>query len=158
MDHIVLGYGGSDFSMQALDWALDEAELRGLPLPLVHAWQWPYGEAEEEAKAHLRKAADHVLWHGAECARSTSSGVRVETDLYEGPAARLLVVLPPARHRREHDKAVAVRAAQLMTSPAVTVTPGTAVRDAARLMHDKRIERLLVIDPVRGRRRRRPSA
>lgn len=93
MDHIVLGYDGSDFSMQALDWALDEAELRRLPLTLVHAWQWPYGDADEEVKAHLRKAADHVLWHGAECARSTSSGVRVETDLYEGPAARRLVEL-----------------------------------------------------------------
>ncbi|MEV4015977.1 universal stress protein [Nonomuraea angiospora] len=96
MDRIVLGYDGSDFSMQALDWALDEAELRELPLTLAHAWQWPYGDAEEEAKAHLCKAADHVLWHGAECARSTSSGVRVETDLYEGPAAQHLVELSAA--------------------------------------------------------------
>ncbi|MEV4805335.1 universal stress protein [Nonomuraea sp. NPDC049421] len=93
MNDIVLGYDGSDFSMQALDWALDEAELRHLPLSVVHAWQWPYGEAEEEAKAHLRKAADHVLWHGAECARSTSSGVQVESELYEGPAAQRLVEL-----------------------------------------------------------------
>ncbi|MER6577846.1 universal stress protein [Nonomuraea sp. NPDC001023] len=93
MDRIVLGYDGSDFSVQALDWALDEAELRNLPLTVVHAWQWPYGDADEEAKAHLRKAAEHVLWHGAECARSTSSGVRVETDLYEGPAAQRLVEL-----------------------------------------------------------------
>ncbi|MFI6183580.1 universal stress protein [Nonomuraea sp. NPDC051191] len=93
MDRIVLGYDGSDFSVQALDWALDEAELRNLPLTVVHAWQWPYGDADEEAKAHLRKAAEHVLWHGAECARSTSSGIRVETDLYEGPAAQRLVEL-----------------------------------------------------------------
>lgn len=93
MNHIVLGYDGSDFSVQALDWALDEAELRKLPLTLTHAWQWPYGQAEEEAKAHLRKAAEHVLWHGAECARATSSGVPVETDLYEGPAAQRLVEL-----------------------------------------------------------------
>ncbi|MGW0486044.1 universal stress protein [Nonomuraea sp. NPDC003214] len=93
MNQIVLGYDGSDFSMQALDWAMDEAELRELPLTVSHAWQWPYGEAEEEAKAHLRKAAEHVLWHGAECARQTSSGVRVETDLHEGPAAERLVEL-----------------------------------------------------------------
>ncbi|MEV1173283.1 universal stress protein [Nonomuraea sp. NPDC049784] len=93
MNHIVLGYDGSDFSVQALDWALDEAELRKLPLTIAHAWQWPYGEADEEAKAHLRKAADHVLWHGADCARSTSSDVSVETDLYEGPAAQRLVEL-----------------------------------------------------------------
>ncbi|QFY07987.1 universal stress protein [Nonomuraea phyllanthi] len=93
MNHIVLGYDGSDFSVQALDWALDEAELRRLPLTIAHAWQWPYGEAGAEAKAHLCKAAEHVLWHGAECARSTSSGVRVETDLYEGAAAQRLVEL-----------------------------------------------------------------
>lgn len=91
MKDIVLGYDGSDFSMQALDWALDEAELRKLPLTVAHAWQWPYGDADEDAKAHLRKAAEHVLWHGAECARSSSSGVRVDTDLFEGPAARRLV-------------------------------------------------------------------
>ncbi|NJP88747.1 universal stress protein [Nonomuraea sp. FMUSA5-5] len=93
MKQIVLGYDGSDFSVQALDWALDEAELRKLPLTVAHAWQWPYGQAEEEAKAHLRKAAEHVLWHGADCARRTSSGVAVETDLHEGPAAERLVKL-----------------------------------------------------------------
>ncbi|MEO3873837.1 universal stress protein [Nonomuraea sp. B12E4] len=93
MNHIVLGYDGSDFSVQALDWALDEAELRKLPLTVSHAWQWPYGEAHVEAKAHLRKAAEHVLWHGADCARSSSSGLHVETDLYEGPAAQRLVEL-----------------------------------------------------------------
>ncbi|QYC40888.1 Universal stress protein [Nonomuraea coxensis DSM 45129] len=93
MKHIVLGYDGSAFSMQALDWALDEAELRGLSLTVAHAWQWPYGEAAEEARSHLRKAAEHVLWHGADCARHTSSGLTVETDLYEGPAAERLVEL-----------------------------------------------------------------
>jgi nucleotide-binding universal stress UspA family protein len=91
--HVVLGYDGSDFSMQALDWALDEAELRTLPLLVVHAWQWPYGEADEEAKSHLGKAAEHVMWHGAECARQTSQGLRVDTDLYEGSAAERLVEL-----------------------------------------------------------------
>jgi nucleotide-binding universal stress UspA family protein len=93
MNEIVLGYDGSDFSMQALDWALDEAELRRLPLTVAHAWRWPYGQAEEEAKAHLRKAAEHVLWHGADCARQSSSGISVGTDLHEGSAAERLVEL-----------------------------------------------------------------
>ncbi|WP_030911330.1 CBS domain-containing protein [Streptosporangium amethystogenes] len=53
--------------------------------------------------------------------------------------------------RREHDKAAAVMAKDLMTSPAITVTPGMPARDAARLMHDKKIEQLPVIDPVTGR-------
>lgn len=90
---VVVGYDGSDFSMQALEWAMDEAELRGLPLTVAHAWQWPYGEADEEARLHLRKAAEHVLWHGADCARSCGSITEVADDLYEGAAAERLVEL-----------------------------------------------------------------
>ncbi|MEU8251556.1 universal stress protein [Nonomuraea sp. NPDC048916] len=90
---VVLGYDGSDFSMQALDWAIDECELRKLPLTLTHAWRWPYGEASEEAKQHLRKAAEHVLHHGAECARSSSTITDVIADLYEGSPAERLVEL-----------------------------------------------------------------
>ncbi|WP_113701233.1 CBS domain-containing protein [Nonomuraea lactucae] len=37
-----------------------------------------------------------------------------------------------------------------MTSPAITVTPGTSVRDAARLMHAQHIKQLPVIDVVTG--------
>ncbi|GAA2852788.1 CBS domain-containing protein [Nonomuraea rubra] len=55
------------------------------------------------------------------------------------------------KQRRDHQKAAAVTASQLMTSPAITVTPGTSVRDAARLMHTKRIKQLPVIDVVTGR-------
>ncbi|MFI9846662.1 CBS domain-containing protein [Nonomuraea sp. NPDC051941] len=81
-------------------------------------------------------------------------GVISEDDL-------LLKEIDPVRHsvwmfesrkqRREHDKAAAVTAAKLMTAPAITVTPGTCVRDAARLMHDRRIKQLPVIDAVTGR-------
>ncbi|MFC4119911.1 universal stress protein [Nonomuraea zeae] len=90
---VVVGYDGSDFSMQALDWALDECELRRLPLTVTHAWRWPYGQAAEEAKLHLRKAAEHVLYHGAECARSSSTLADVQTDLYEGSPAERIVEL-----------------------------------------------------------------
>ncbi|MEU9836484.1 universal stress protein [Streptosporangium sp. NPDC048047] len=91
---VVVGYDGSDFSMQALEWAMDEAELRQLPLRVAHAWRWPYGQAEEEVKLHLRKAAEHVLYHGADCARSCSSSItEVTADLYEGSAAERLVEL-----------------------------------------------------------------
>jgi nucleotide-binding universal stress UspA family protein len=90
---VVVGYDGSDFSMQALDWALDECELRKLPLTVTHAWRWPYGEASEEARRHLRKAAEHVLEHGADCARASSTVADVTADLYEGPAAERLVEL-----------------------------------------------------------------
>lgn len=48
---------------------------------------------------------------------------------------------------REHSKASAVTAAELMTSPAVTVTPGADVATAARLMRDRRVKRLPVVGP-----------
>ncbi|MGP3934066.1 CBS domain-containing protein [Nonomuraea sp. KM88] len=64
-------------------------------------------------------------------------GVVSEDDL-------LLKEIEPVRHgmsmfesrhrRREHEKATGATASQLMTSPAITVTPDTSVRDAARLM------------------------
>lgn len=66
--------------------------------------------------------------------------VRHSVSIFEGP-----------RQRLEHQKAAGVRARQLMTSPAVTVTPGMTVRDAARVMHDRRIKQVPVIDPVTGR-------
>ena len=84
---VVVGYDGSDHSMQALDWAMDEAEYRRLPLTVCHAWQWPYRDGDEAARDSMRHAAQHVLWHGADCARNSSSGLDVRTDLYEGSAA-----------------------------------------------------------------------
>ena len=47
---------------------------------------------------------------------------------------------------RERSKASAVTAAELMTSPAVTVLPDADVAKAARLMRDRRVKRLLVVD------------
>ncbi|MEO3859920.1 universal stress protein [Acrocarpospora sp. B8E8] len=90
---VVMGYDGSDYSMQALYWAMDEAELRRSPLIVMHAWSWPYGEASEEAKSHLRNAAEHVLWHGADCARSCSTVAEVRADLHEGSASERLAEL-----------------------------------------------------------------
>ncbi|WP_084959954.1 CBS domain-containing protein [Thermoactinospora rubra] len=61
--------------------------------------------------------------------------VRHATSLFEG-----------RKRREEHHKAAGVTAAQLMTSPALTVTPDTPLRDAARLMHERRVKQLPVID------------
>ncbi len=51
------------------------------------------------------------------------------------------------RHRRELQQAHALNAADLMTSPAVTVGPRTSVRDAARRMSERHVKRLPVVDP-----------
>jgi nucleotide-binding universal stress UspA family protein len=42
MGRIVVGVDGSENSLLALRWALEEADLRGAPLEAVIAWQLPY--------------------------------------------------------------------------------------------------------------------
>lgn len=49
-------------------------------------------------------------------------------------------------HQHEAEKARAVTAAELMTSPAVTVAPDDTVEQAARLMYTRRVKRMPVTD------------
>ncbi|HUZ89550.1 MAG TPA: CBS domain-containing protein [Candidatus Acidoferrales bacterium] len=50
------------------------------------------------------------------------------------------------RMRREHAKAGALLARDLMTSPAVTIGTEASIAEAARVMHDKGVKRLPVVD------------
>ncbi|WP_113704371.1 CBS domain-containing protein [Nonomuraea lactucae] len=50
------------------------------------------------------------------------------------------------RHRDAKDKAAGDTAAELMTAPAITVTPETSVVQAARLMDEHDVKRLVVVD------------
>ncbi|WP_283137640.1 CBS domain-containing protein [Rhizohabitans arisaemae] len=54
------------------------------------------------------------------------------------------------RSRNEYAKTAGVTAAQIMTSPPIVVTPGTAARMAAQIMHENKIKQLPVIDPMDG--------
>jgi CBS domain-containing protein len=54
-------------------------------------------------------------------------------------------VISPGR-RGERAKAAGVTAAELMTTPAVTIRPDDSLADAARLMHDRHVKRLPVMD------------
>ncbi|WP_113705589.1 CBS domain-containing protein [Nonomuraea lactucae] len=81
-------------------------------------------------------------------------GVVSEDDLLlkEADTVRHSVSIFESRaQRQEHRKAAGVTAAELMTAPAITVTPETPVRDAVRLMHDRRVKQLPVIAPETGR-------
>jgi len=49
-------------------------------------------------------------------------------------------------HHSARAKAGGVTAADLMTSPAVTIGPGETVERAARLMYDRKVKRLPVVD------------
>ncbi|MET9132889.1 universal stress protein [Streptomyces antibioticus] len=48
---IVVGVDGSEPSLRAVDWAADEAALRGAPLRLVHGSLWEPDEEEHEENA-----------------------------------------------------------------------------------------------------------
>jgi CBS domain-containing protein len=77
-------------------------------------------------------------------------GVVSESDLLAKAAAQAAVPHPgPVRRLREHrlyEKGRGETAAALMTSPAITVAPGTKVADAAWLAARSRLKRLPVID------------
>jgi CBS domain-containing protein len=52
------------------------------------------------------------------------------------------------RHLREDGKAAGLTAGDLMSAPAVTIGPEAPVEEAARLMYDRRVKRLPVVDVV----------
>src|SRR5690242_13116056 len=60
-----------------------------------------------------------------------------EADLATGPGP-----LSSILRFRDHEKAAGVTAAELMTSPPLTVSPSTPLTEAARLMRDRRVKRL----------------
>ena len=52
----------------------------------------------------------------------------------------------PRRRQQLRAKAAASAASELMTSPPITVTTGTSLAEAARLMQQRKVRRLLVVD------------
>ena len=107
---IVVGVDGSDEAERALDWALDEALLRGCGVRAVHAWVFePLGD---NAPAALQESA---RWATANLAKAVAAVVdtRDETPPIEqvaaegGPAEVLLrhsrdaALLVVATHRGE---------------------------------------------------------
>lgn len=77
-------------------------------------------------------------------------GVVSESDLLvkEAVQAEGSSLVAALRHIREDEKAAGITAADLMTAPAITVGPSAAVEEAARLMYDRRVKRLPVVNEV----------
>ncbi len=75
-------------------------------------------------------------------------GVVSGTDMLikEANRANRPEVFTGLRRSRDHRKAAGVTAAELMTSPPITVGPDASVRHAALLMYDRAVERLPVLD------------
>ncbi|MGW7794178.1 universal stress protein, partial [Streptomyces tricolor] len=101
---LVVGVDGSEPSLTAVDWAVDEAARRGLPLRLVYASVWeryeggvPSGDQEPPSEQVL---AERIVASAAARARQRSAEVRTATDILpQEPVAALL---------REGDEAFAV--------------------------------------------------
>jgi nucleotide-binding universal stress UspA family protein len=99
---IMAAYDGSAGSAEALDWAVREARLRGLPLTVCHAWAPGYAAAgAREAHPALpveqagvvdpaREYAEAVLTEGVRHAQTRDSAVASRPLLVCGPAARVL--------------------------------------------------------------------
>ena len=79
-------------------------------------------------------------------------GVVSEADLLDRHTTRELPrgTIRLAWKLRQWSRAAAAKAADLMTTPAVTISPGDPIAEAARLMESRRLRRLPVTD-ARGR-------
>jgi nucleotide-binding universal stress UspA family protein len=102
MDKIVVGIDGSEQSKGALRFALEEGELRRIPVVAVHAWTAPIPPADPMVVGpaidyptevgRLQEAAEQLAERVvAEVVRSTQVSVRVEHQVVEGPAAGALL-------------------------------------------------------------------
>lgn len=97
-ERVVIGVDGSTTSDAALSWGVDEATLLGVPVVVVHAWEYPYAAIEagvplravdfaaSQARDVMRVDAARVLERSVEMGRERAR-VTVEDQLVEGPPA-----------------------------------------------------------------------
>ncbi|MGW3652572.1 universal stress protein [Streptomyces sp. NPDC000878] len=82
---IVVGVDGSEPSLRAVDWAADEAALRGAPLRLVYASLWERYEgaalAQDLGKPSEQVTAEDIVRTAAQRARLRQADVRITTDV-----------------------------------------------------------------------------
>ncbi|MFJ1811169.1 MULTISPECIES: universal stress protein [unclassified Streptomyces] len=82
---IVVGVDGSESSLRAVDWAVDETALRGAPLRLVYASLWERYEGQSLAadlgKPSEQVTADDIVRSAARRARLRRPDVEVSTDV-----------------------------------------------------------------------------
>ncbi|MFG2512271.1 universal stress protein [Streptomyces sp. NPDC048584] len=99
---LVVGVDGSDPSLAALDWAVDEAARHELPLRLVHSSLWERYEGRAPSFARERPAgtvlAQHIVASAVERARLRRPQAKVTGDLIpEDPVSALLSAGQEAR-------------------------------------------------------------
>ncbi|GAA1366025.1 universal stress protein [Streptomyces beijiangensis] len=89
---VTVGVDGSPESLAALDWAAQEAHLRGVPLHLLHSWPWqPPPSASAAANTAERHWAGRLLREAQERVDRVHPGLDVTvTQVPEPPTAALL--------------------------------------------------------------------
>ena len=91
---VVVGIDGSPASEEALDWAAEEARVRGAVLEVDHVWSLPnlgYGGFVAQID-DFEKDAKELLDRVAEEARNKYPDLTIEANLLEGPPAPALIV------------------------------------------------------------------
>ncbi|HEY8480688.1 MAG TPA: universal stress protein [Spirillospora sp.] len=88
---VVAGYDGSPEGIRVLDWAAAEAEVRGIPLAVVHVWQPYIGSPVAMPMLDLGAVAQQTLDGGVAHVRKKHPDVRVRGVLECGQAAARLV-------------------------------------------------------------------
>lgn len=88
--HVVAAVDGSPAADNAVDWAADEAAVRGVPLELLHAWDWKAYEASDWYGHHLHHQGTELLRAAAERARHRRPQIEVTNSMPHGPADEIL--------------------------------------------------------------------
>jgi nucleotide-binding universal stress UspA family protein len=95
---IVVGVDGSEQGERALDWAIDEAKLRGARLLLISAWHVPaiaYGSPgfAPQLEKPLDRTFEEVAGESVAAAleRVRAAGLEAETSVRQGQAAEVLI-------------------------------------------------------------------
>src|SRR5215471_15112269 len=101
-----------------------------------------YKELAARLREHRVSAFPVVDDHGKVVGVVSEADLLAKEALSGDDPGRIAAML----HRREHEKADALTAGDLMTHPVVTVTPQDTVEHAARLMYMLKVKRLPVVD------------
>ncbi|MFJ5548893.1 universal stress protein [Streptomyces sp. NPDC093225] len=96
MEHpLTVGVDGSDSSLQAVDWAVDEAARRGLPLRLVHASLWEryegVGPPSDPDRPVDELMAEHIVAACTERVRQRAPEMTVSGDVLPDDAVSALL-------------------------------------------------------------------
>jgi nucleotide-binding universal stress UspA family protein len=99
MNGIVVGIDGSEGGNHALEWAAAEAKLRGTPLTVLLAWEWPAGYyagagwaiISPELIEDLQKLAEERVEAACTAVAQPLDGLEVKRTIVQGVPAEALI-------------------------------------------------------------------